>query len=216
MKRVWIVLLLALVALPAAQAGGDPRAEQERLTAADTALARRAAVNASDLGAGWLRAPTSSSDERVNCPGFDPDFSAFTITGKAQSAFQHPSGASVVSAVEVYATETQAVGDFRLGAKPALGRCLGRALEQELARTGGGLSARVSSARVAAAPNVGHRAAAWRVVVTIRARGTSVRLYLDVLGVQRGRSIVGLFFTSATKPFPGQVALARRVAARMR
>ena len=66
------------------------------------------------------------------------------------------------------------------------------------------------------APRVGERAAGYRVVMTISALGTSFRVYFDSLVFQRGRSVAAVAFTGARQPLPGQVALARVVAARMR
>jgi hypothetical protein len=70
----------------AALAASDPHKERERLRPADMALARRATIKAADLVSGWKRMPVGSDDDS-KCPGFDPDFSAFTITGKASSLF---------------------------------------------------------------------------------------------------------------------------------
>lgn len=209
-----VVVAASLGVSAAALASGDPRDEKERLTAADNALARRTVVTARDLGSSWRPAPTSSSDERIQCPGFNPDYSAFTITGKAQSAFVQGSGASVVSAVEVYATRAQAAGDFRVGAKPALARCYGRSLARELGRAG--FTTNVVSARMVAAPRVGELRAAWRIVLTASVGVTRTWIHVDVVGAQRGRSIAALVFTGIGEPLAGQAALARRVAARMR
>jgi hypothetical protein len=104
MKRLGVTLVLCLAALAAAAAAavagplGDPHREQERLTAADMALAKRIALRATDLPTGWRRTPVPPDNDEFKCPGFDPDLSRFTITGKAQSAFTHPGGAQVLSA----------------------------------------------------------------------------------------------------------------------
>jgi hypothetical protein len=209
-------LLVVLALVPVAIAGTDPRLEQERLTAADMALARAATLQRGDLAGGWRRMTATPQDGTVpSCPGYRPDFSKFTITGKSQSAFQHVGGATILSHVEVYRSRAQAVADFRLGTQPPVARCLGRLLEEGL---GGaqGFTAKVVSSRQVTAPRLGERSAAYRVVAEVTASGTTVKLYLDMVVIQRGRSIGGLFFTGAFQPVEGQAALARAVAARLR
>jgi hypothetical protein len=102
-RRSAFVLVAALFAFGtgAALAVTDPHDEQERLRPADMALARRTTLKATDLASGWKRMPAPSDDDDSKCPGFDPDFSAFTITGKAQSIFARQGGGVVVSVVEV-------------------------------------------------------------------------------------------------------------------
>lgn len=210
-----VLILLALVPA-AALAGTDPRAEQLRLNAADNALARRATVQAGDLSAAWRRVPAGANESEVpSCPGYAPDFSRFTITGKSRSAFQQPTGASIVSSVEVYRSRSDAVGDFRLGTQPAVAGCLKRLLDEEFADVGA-VKAEVVSSRRVPAPRVGERAAAYRLVAEVGVSGTSLKVYIDVLVFQRGRSIAALFFTGAFEPLPGRAALARVVAARLR
>jgi hypothetical protein len=209
------ILLAVLAAVPVAAAGTNPRDERERPNPADTALATHATLQAGDLGPGWVHAPASTADdETMRCPGWNPDFSAFTITGKAVKAFANPGGASVVSGVEVYATRAQAAGDFRTGARPQLAACLRSSLQREFKRRS--LAAAVLSARMTAAPRVGQHSAAYRAVVSIRANGTTARVFMDFLVLHRGRTLASLLFSGAFKPVPGQLGLARRVVARMR
>jgi hypothetical protein len=211
------VVSLTLLGSAAAAAEPDPRREKERLTAADMALAGRIALRRSDLSGPWQAYPIPRSDgERLTCPGFNPDLSAFTITGKATAAFADPRGSSAVAAVEVYRTRADAIGDFRAGAKPAVAGCLRHVIEQQFRAAGDAFTLRVVSARMVRAPRVGERAIAYRIVASVEAGGAAVRVYLDVLGFQRGRSIVALFFTGAHRPVPGQVRVAQAVAARMR
>ena len=219
MRRRPIVLGLvaAVVATgtAAASAASDPREERQRLTRADTALAKRTTVRLSDLARGWRRVATPSDDDTpTSCPGFNPDFSRFTITGKAQSTFEHPQGAQIASGIEVFATRAQAAGDFRLGARPALARCLRYLVNRQFAKTG--VRATVRSSRMVAAPRVGTRAAAYRLLAEVQARTNVVRIHLDMLVLQRGRSIAVLVFTGVRAPIRGQAQLARVVARRMR
>ena len=214
MRRL-AALLVVLLSVPVAAAGTNPRDEQERLNTADTARAQRATLQAGDLGPGWVRAPVSSEDdETMRCPGWNPDFSSFTITGKAVSAFANAGGASVVSGVEVYANRSHALGDFRTGARPQLAACLRSSLGQQFRRSG--VDAKVLSSRVVAAPRVGEHSAAYRAVVRVRANGMAIRVTMDFLVLHRGRTLASLLFSGAYRPFPAQRELARLVASRMR
>lgn len=201
--------LTALLAASLATAGG-PRDEKVELRAADVALAQRVALRPSDLRGSWRRisVPEAQEGERLTCPGFDPDLSRFTITGKATSGFVQSAGASALSVVEVYRSRADAAGDFAAAAKPIVATCLKAQLEREL----GAIGATVPVARVVAAPRVGERRTAYRVVARVR----TVSLYLDVVVFQKGRSIAALFFTGATKPVAGQARAAAAVAGRMR
>ncbi len=211
-----MLVLAAVVAIVGTAQGRDPRRERLQLNAADGALARQITVRRGDVGAGWRPVGTSSDDsDAPGCQGFRPDFSAFTITGRAASSFARREGAIIQSQVEVYKSRADAAGDFRAGAKPVLARCLRLSLAKELG-SNKAFRSRIVSARMVTAPRVGERSAEYRVVITISALGSSFKLYFDSLVFQRGRSIAALAFTGARQPLVGQVPLARLVAARMR
>ena len=201
-------LLVAAVAL-----AGPPRLEQKRLRPADVSLAKRVALRSSDLPPGWSRRPSSNEPEQVpRCPGADLDFSVFTITGQARSTFARGT-ATVQSFVEIFESRGDAVGDFRKATAPKVLACLGPELERQGRKQG--LDLRVTSMRSTGRPAVGERAFAVRAVLSVAAGAGRLRLYMDVVGVQRGRSGVSLFFTG-TAPVAGRLAVARSVAARMR
>ena len=215
MRPTGLVLAAAVFALgsAAALAATDPHKEQERLRAADMTLARRATIKSTDLLSGWKRMPVGGGDSK--CPGFDPDFSAFTITGKASSLFVELGGGAVLSAVEVYKTRAQAVGDFRTGAKPAVAKCIRHSFETDIARGAGGTAKTISS-RMVPAPRVGERSALYRLVGTLTLQGRTIRVYIDVLAFQRGRSITTLLSSGFGGRIRGQTTLARVIASRMR
>src|SRR2546430_7812238 len=123
MSRLSIALALLLLTAAAAQAAADPHAERVRLTPADTALARRTVLQRGDVVADWkaMSIPRIPGG-RLPCPDFNPDFSAFTVTGKAATAFSHPTGGSIISTIEVYASRADAVGDFQVGAQPGVAK----------------------------------------------------------------------------------------------
>ena len=212
---VAVLLVLSLLVATAAS-GRDPRLEQLRLRAADVALAKRITLKQGDVGASWrpTRIP-SGSGERLVCPGFNPDLSRFTISGQASSGFTRANGASIVSSVEVYESRADAIGDFHAGAKPIVASCLKRSLEQEL-NVGGLVEVTVPFARVVAAPRVGDRRIGYRIVARLAAATTQLDVYLDVVAVQRGRSIAAFFFTGPKQPLPGQAQIVSTVVARMR
>jgi hypothetical protein len=211
-----LVSIIALVIASAAVAATrDPRAEQLRLNARDGALARSVALTRRDLGSGWTPAPVPK-EEGPACRSFAPDLSRFTITGKAHTMFADARGSSVQSVVEVYASKAQAAGDFLAGAKPAQTGCLREALVHARSEVPAGVTLRFVSARMLPAPRVGERAASYRLVGRLESRGISFPLYMDLLLLQRGRTLAALFSTGLQRPVASQIALAQKLAARMR
>jgi hypothetical protein len=207
-------IVLFALALATTAVARDPRLEQVRLNAADSALAKRIALKPADVGTGWRKTVVPDSDEPLRCPGFNPNLSRFTVTGKAKTAFTQPTGASIASAVEVYESRADAVGDFKAAATPAVARCMKLMLEREFGAAA--VPVRVRSARVVPAPRLGDRRIAYRVVARLTAGSMTLNVYFDVLVVQRGRSIAALFFTGVQRPLARQSRLAAAVASRMR
>lgn len=214
MRRTTAIVLLLVCALlvSASAQAGRFRPEQERLRPVDVALAKRTSVRTSDLASGWVRqAPTQSPDEKLDCPGVDLDFSRFTITGKARSKFGQ-SGGSIESFVEVYKSRADAAGDFRKGSRPGVLACIAKVLDKAARRNG----SRVVAARSLADPRVGEQAMAYRVVLSVATDRGAVRVYVDFLGFQRGRTSALLAFTGGSAPITHQGGVARAVAARAR
>ena len=217
MKRL-VSLTLALFVLPTvALAAGGSHDETERLNKTDMALAKRAAVRKSDLFAGWRltgSGPPKSSD--FPC-AFDPDLSAFVITGKYETTFAHGSaGAQIVSDVGVFRNVRDAAGDFRASAKPGFMRCLRAAVVTGLRQAG--LTARITSSRMSATPRVGAQSVSYHLAAKTSAttRVPSFRVYTDVLVFRQGRSQAVLLFMSPVVKVGGQASLARSVQRRMR
>jgi hypothetical protein len=214
-RRVLIAASLLALTVVGAALARDPRAEQVRLKPADVALAKRIAIHVADLGAGWRKQPIpAGEDARMKCPEVNPNFSRFTITGKARSAFVEQTTTQAISSIEVYESRSDAVGDFRLGAKPELAKCLRREIERELSTSG--LPMRVVSARVVPAPRVGENRIAYRVVARVETAAAKASIYADVIVFQRGRSIAVLSFTAPFKPYAREAKVAAAVASRMR
>jgi hypothetical protein len=215
MRRLLSVLLVLLaLAVAATAAARDPRQEQLRLNATDNALAKRIAVKQSDVGATWQKRTLPASQGQLSCPGFNPDLSRFTITGRALTAFSQATGASIASAVDVFKSRADAAGDFRAAATPTVARCLRLTIERQFG--GGAVPLRVRSSRVVAAPRVGDRRIAYRVVAAVTTGAAALNVYLDVVVVQKGRSIAAIFFTAPLQPLPSRKRVAAAVASRMR
>ncbi len=81
------VALLALAFVAAASAR-DPRAEKLHLNARDNRAARAALLTSADLSQAGQRVKGSGPDVVPSCPGYRPDFSKFTVTGKAAAQLQ--------------------------------------------------------------------------------------------------------------------------------
>ena len=215
MRRLAPAAALSLVLVSAAAAASNPHAERVRLTSAGQKLAHRALLRSSDLP-DWTRVAAPPDDSSPTCPGFDPDVSAFTVTGKAAAVFVHSALAQIGSTADAFASRAQAAGDFRAGAKPALARCLRYLMQKSFRAAGSGIEATVVSARMVRAPRLGERSAAFRLVSRIRVNRLSLRAYTDLLVIQKGRTIAALIFTGIDTPVPSRTAYGRIVASRMR
>jgi hypothetical protein len=222
-RRFAFLALAVLVAVPAAIAATpDFKPERKRLQAADVKLAKTVTLRRADLGAGWTAFSygdaTGGDADLSACQGFDLDLSAFTITGQATSAFRNASGASVASAVEVYPSRAQAMGDFRAATThPRLFECFRTTLEKSLAeQEEQGLTMTLASVQRRAFPRIGGRTFAFRTVARVTFQGMTVSVFIDSVSFQRGRTIASLTFINGLTPASGQASLARAVAARMR
>jgi hypothetical protein len=211
-------LTLALFVLPSvALATGGSNDETERLNAADMTLAKRATVHKSDLAPGWRlvrSGPPKSSDEP--CTSFDPDLSAFVLTGKHETTFAlNSAGAQIVSDVGVFRHVRDAAGDFKASAKPGFLGCLRTAVLQGLRKAH--LRGRITSSRMSTTPRVGAESVSYRVVATVYPTNSlpRFRMYADVLAFRQGRSQAVLLLMAPLTPVRGQVALARSVQRRM-
>ena len=218
MKRL-APLTLALFVLPSvALATGDSNDETERLNRADMTLAKRTAVHKSDLAPGWRLVwsgpPRESSDDP--CTSFEPDLSAFVLTGKHETSFALNSvGAQIVSDVGVFRNVRDAAGDFKASAIPAALRCLRMSVLQGLRKAN--VRARITSSHMATTPRVGAESVSYRVVATTYPTKSVPRfkVYTDVIAFRQGRSQTALLFMAPFAPVQGQAALARVVARRM-
>ena len=216
-----VAALLALVTVLAASAAAavNPRAEKVRLRPADVSLAKRAVLQQADVGPDWSRVPTQRrSDGQFACASFKPDFSAFTVTGQASASFREasPPGAQIDSTVAVLRTKAQAAGDFRLGAKPQLARCLAEELRRAFRRYPDGVEGELLSSKMVPAPKLGERSAAYAITARLSGNGNSLPVFVDVIAFQRGRSIAAIVFTGVGSRLPSRQYYASRVSDRLR
>jgi hypothetical protein len=202
-------LSIAVSVAVVAAAGGagvkrSPRLEQLAPRAADVRLARKALIRAADLTAGWKGGVAKGgNDEAPDCAW--QDFSAFTITGEAESDFGR-SGARLISQAQVFARRADAVGDFRVDTRQGTAECEGRVFAKAL-----GDAVKLVSARPLAAPNVGDRAAAYRFVL----RSGSTLIYFHVIEFVRGRTLAGIAAFSVGASIEGLESLARLMDVRL-
>jgi hypothetical protein len=216
LRRLAVIaaLLACSLVISAVALAGKPRLEQKRLRPADMTLAKATALRASDLSRGWVRrAAQKPSTELPTCPGVDMDFSRFTITGTASSKFEQQS-ATVESHVEVFKSRADAAHDFRKATTAPVLRCVGRWLRQELTRQIPG--ARMVTSKLVSRPRVGQQAIHYRIVLEVQSGGGAVRVYVDLLAFQLGRTGVSLTFGNVGSPLRGELAVARSIAARAR
>lgn len=217
MRRAFVALSVVAALSMGAAVGlaGNPRDEQVRLNAADTALARRAVLRRADLPGGWAAAPASGGEGSIRCAGYDPDFSRFTVTGKARSGFiRGTSGASVASSVQVFASAAQAAADFRLGTSPRLMDCVSAQLVRRL-KAAGAADVRIASKRMSSTPRVGGQSVTYRLVLRISAGPASFAYHIDLVTFRVERAIGVVSFSSLGGSLENEAALARRVAGRL-
>ena len=205
MRLAAVALLAGLLAAPAA---ADNPARRHR--PADMALARKALLGDADVGAGWRSGAVSTRPASLTCPAFDPPLAGVVETGTASRELR--AGAQGVSqSVWVFRTREEASVLWRRVVGKGLLRCLVAA-----ARSAGGLAVTSLLSGELAVPRLAERTRAFRVVVTARVGGQTVRLYVDTLLLARGRAVTELTFGSG-QPIPSAVELllGRTVARRL-
>jgi hypothetical protein len=208
--------ILALFVFPvvALAAAAGPHDETKRLNPADVTRAKRAAVRKADLLAGWRLMRSGPVEEDDTPCGFDPDLSAFVITGEHERDFEHgTTAAQITSVVDVFRNVGDSVNDFRAQAKPGLLSCFKSQMRRALREAK--LPGKITTARMSTSPRIGAQSVSSRIVATVTSK-PSFRIYMDFLAFRQGRYQGVLFFTAPFTPVQGQRALARSVARRMR
>ena len=121
---------------------------------------------------------------------------------------------AIDSRVEVFKSRMDASRDFRKATTAPVLRCVGRWLREELAKELPG--ARIISSRLLSRPKVGERAILYRLVMEVQSGAGPIRVFVDLLAFQKGRTHVTLTSGSPNGPIRGLLSVARSVAVRAR
>jgi hypothetical protein len=194
-RRLGLVALLAAILTSSALAAVRD-VERRAINAQDQAWAKRVNLTLRDLPSGFRPGPANASNSGgLTCPGYAPDLSRFTITGEATSRkFVTATGALVFSSAEIFRTAADQRGDWALTARREALTCLRQLLQQAV-----GTAAKVS-ATVRRAPRLGDRSISFRTTLSVAANGVRATVWLDLLGVARGRGDATLVAMSVRTP----------------
>ena len=204
-----------VLAAAASASQGDPK---KVIIPAVQAKAKAINVRLSDLPkAGWVVKPASSGGSAPRCSYYEPDQSDLTENGDADSPeFTLSSGSFVSSTTGIFKTAAQGRTGYSRVIQPELPKCLA-----EIFKKGTGQPAKVTIVSAAAMqfPQLAERTNAYRIVADFKASATqTVRVYLDVVTMNRGKVDVAIFFTGIGSAFASAVerSVATKVAARMK
>ena len=195
-RLAFIAVLAATLASTALAAPGDT--ERRAITPRDQGWAKRINLTLRDLPSGFAQGPppTSSGDPTgLTCGRFSPDLSRFTITGEAVSRqFMRGKDTSVFSSAEIFRSVRDQRGDWALTARREALACLRQALDTGVK---GGAAVK---AVMRPAPRLGARAVSFRAPVSVIGSGVKPTIWLDLLGVARGRADATLVLVSLGRP----------------
>ena len=200
-----LTLLLALAGAGAALAThGDP---QREIVPADQARAKAMLLRKTDLGPGFKAAKATSDDEDSYCQALDE--SDLTLTGEAESPNLERGVAFVGALAQVYETRADANSSWRRGTSAAGEKCARDEFRKRFATDG----IRLVSFRRVSFPRLAERGVAYRMIATSQ----GVRVYFDIVVLQKSRAQAALLFGSALTAVPrsDQIRLAAVIAARM-
>jgi hypothetical protein len=189
--------------------------------AADKALAVAANLKLSDFPDGWTSSPQSNSstgpqglDARLaSC--LHANVSVFNNNDPTQASspdFSDSNGDTASSGVNYLAVASQAQADMKALTGSRFPSCFTTAvnaiLNYELnnpSSTGSTLPAGVSFGQASVAQmsfqSYGNQSIAYRVTVPFSYEGLNPDAYFDIVAVQEGRALAGLFFESTATPF---------------
>jgi hypothetical protein len=209
-----LVIAGALVFVGAASAADVwPKKEPN---AADQALAKRSVLQLSDFtpGSGWTRASTGggsgSAGEPAACQGSALSDQGRVITGSADTSFKAP-GLQVWSSAEVMQTLAMVRRDVQQTSDAMFMKCMRAMFAQEMPS-----GTQLVSFEKLAWPPVGDWRAAYRALLDVSVRGTTVRLQVDMVLVQSKRAEIMLMemapFAISALGKAGEVRMAQRLA----
>jgi len=148
-------------------------------------LAGRVDIQLRDLdSSGWQSIPPQPYDALIqnSCPGFEHDYSRFTITGRHHRRFvDRETRGEVDTDIEVFETAAEAAGDFTATAQPGLLTCVRQYVSDPgVAINSAGLSRGASSHE---------RTAQYRLGVQVSSSNGTLEVHVDFLLVQVGRDL---------------------------
>ncbi len=198
--RVAAALLLAIPALVLASAAAarDPKAPQQRHTAADTRLATSIALRRGDLAAGWK--PQPKQKPPPPCVA-EPDESKLVQTAQVDPTFVWKDGiTNIGSEVDIFKTAAQARLDWRLTTLKVVRVCLLQTARDAARRQHA--TVRLLPVAVLPAPKGGERAFHYRLAFEFR-RANKVAVWVEELvGLGVGPVSVVLHAFSPVSPLP--------------
>jgi hypothetical protein len=208
--RLLAVALAAAVLAGAATAAPAP-APVRKQTAKDMKLAHGALLVPADFGKGWTASKLSTRPQTLSCPGFAPDLHGVVETGTASRTFRGATAQGVGQAVWVYRSSEQA----RLVWSRSVGKGLLGCLVGAARHAGGLTVTRIASGELVV-PKLAARSAGFRLIVTARVKGRTLKLYYDTLLLAAGRTVTELTFgSSAPIASAVELTLARATAKRL-
>jgi hypothetical protein len=205
------LLAVALGAAVLAGAAAAAPAPIRKHTAPDMKLARDALLDRADFGKGWTATAVSTQRQTLTCKSFSPSLHGIVETGAASRSFRGAPTQAVGQAVWIFGTTEQARFLWARVVGKGLLRCL-----VGLARNAGGLDVTQIASGELALPKLAARSAAFRLIVTAKVKGGTVKLYYDNFLLAAGRTVTEVTF-AASRPIPAAVelALARAAAKRL-
>jgi hypothetical protein len=209
-RALAIVAVAGLLASSVALAGGgDP---QKRIEPADQARARAMLLRKTDLPGFRAERNTSGGDIDFACAALGE--SDLTLTGLADSPEFSAGPAFASSEAQVYESIADGSAAWTRDTSTAGIACLKSTLRREFAKEG----LTLLSFRKLAFPPVSQRSAAYRIALSGKSQGISVRVFFDAVVLLHSRAEVFLAVGSALVPpvKSVDVGLARTLASRMK
>jgi len=180
----------------------------------DPALARRAALNVSDLPAGWREKKHNTAGEKKGdavrngireCRSYQEIRKLAKKSPLVNRDFAKSSSSEIDSTVAVLPTDQQARRVLSASRDRDVAACIEKSLKKLLAdeliasQGRGGTVTALDVGALSVEP-VGDETTGYEVVATLSAQGLSPKLYLDVEFVRVGRAVAYFVFTDLLSP----------------
>jgi len=208
-RALAVIIAVAVVAAPAAAAAKKkPPTSGVHHTDAGNAAARRALVRVSDLGSGWSKGATPKKIGKLTCGSAPPTVAGVVEIGSAITPTyrQSSAGPFLSQATYIYGGPAQASLFWQHVAGRSALACLAKGVAGGSTKD---VSFRVTHEELLPKP-AGTLSAAYRVVGQAKTTLQKVRVYVDVVLIQRGAAISELSWSSFSTPVAA--SLERRVA----